>query len=370
MAESSADFVQLRVNGRAFFGFERGVIQLTMVEGANSFDVQYVADGKQPGVRAIFEGDEVDVAVDAGAGKGFEVLVSGYVDTVDDEDDPDGIVLRSAGRSRTCDLIDCSAINKPGRWSNITVGALAAALCEPFDIDVYVESDEGAPFPHFSVQKGETPYDAISRAALKRGLLAYAVADSLVLAKAGDFFTGTVLERGGRVIRSARSNSWYARYSEYIFKAQARATDNNWGKGPNQLKHTVTDDTVSRHRPLLIQAEAHDGVDLRTRAILERNVRAGMGERVTCLVDGWATDEGNAWRPNTLVQFVNPVLGIDAAMLITVCRYRFGANEAREVELEMTLPQAFDVSANYPNQRSNYMYTSKSKGSRVTRKDR
>jgi prophage tail gpP-like protein len=227
-------------------------------------------------------------------------------------------------------------------WSKVTIDKIVADICAEFGVGSYVQ-DPGPAFEAFSVQADEMGIDTIQRAATKRGLYVYSVGGDLVLARAGAYRTKTVLERGKNLVWSRRSDSWYSRYSDYVFRGQVRPTDGNWGKNANQLSTTVKDEEINRFRPLRVQAEAHDGLDLKTRATLECNQRAGRGERIVCLVDDWLTDEGTAWRPNTLVRYKNPPLGIDATMLIAVARYRFGPTEARGVELELCHPDAFDI---------------------------
>lgn len=337
--------VELRVNGERFDAFESGTIELSMEQGANSFTLEYVADTDAPEQRAIFEGDACELALATTAGP--EVVISGYVDTAEDDDAPDALRLTASGRSRTCDLIDSSATFTPGRWSKVKIEKIALDICLPFAVDVYVVGSQGAAFEQFSVQKGEKAYDAIARAALRRGLYPYCVGGDLVLARAGATETSTVLERGVNVLRSKRVSSWAERYSNYLLRGQVRATDTNWGANASQLEATVRDPDLDRWRPLVVQAETGDRVDLATRARIECNARAGKGTRLTATVDDWETEDGKAWRPNTLVRFKNPVLGIDSKLLITTVRFAFGPDEARECELEMTRPQAFDV-ANYP----------------------
>ena len=339
------DYVRLLVNGDAYAGFESGSVQLTMREGASTFDLDYIGDGSNSDQRAIFRGDEIEIAIDSGGGP--ETILAGYVVTTDESDDEGGLRLHVSGYSRAGDLIDCSALNAPRSWKNATLEKIALDLCLPFAVDVYVEGDQGAPFASFSLQDDEHVFDAISRAALLRGLFPYSVGGDLILAQAGQTQTRTVLERGKRLIRSSRTDSDAGRYSDYVFRAQARPTDNNFGAKAAHLRESYEDAGVSRHRPLLVHAEAHDKIGLRTRAQLECNQRAGNGETITALVDGWATDEGPAWRPNTLVRVTNAVLGVDADMLITVVRFAFGPTVGREVELQLTRPDAFSL-ARYP----------------------
>lgn len=330
--------VELDVAGKVFEGFESGTVQLTLNEAVNSFEANYVADPVDR--RAIFAGDEVAIRVDG------EELIAGYVDTTSEEDDEDEIRTSIGGRSKAGDLADCSAIVAGGGWTNATLDRIVTDLCSPFGISAFVESP-GAPFATFAAQPGETVYDTIARGAAKRGLIVYSVGGDLVLARAGQHRTRTVLERGGRVIRSGRTDSWVNRYSQYVFAGQARPTDTTWGKASQQLKHVVSDPGVRRFRPLRVTAETGSGLDLQHRAELERNQRAGRGEAISCVVEGYHTDEGHVWRPNTLVHFRSRVLGVDATLLIAAARFRFGYNEEPNVELELVRPEAYDL-GQYP----------------------
>lgn len=330
----------LRVNDAAFDGFESGSVQLTLDEAVNSFELTYVAPDGSLDTRVVFEGDDCELLL------GDEVVIRGYVDETDEQDEPDALTLRAVGRSRTGDLVDCSAIQAPGRWSGATLDRIVTELCLPFGVSSYVATP-GEPFEAFSVQKGESVYDTIARAAAKRGLLVYSVGGDLVLARAGQYRTATVLERGLNVSRSQRASSLVNRYSQYVFAGQGRPDERTWGKASQQLAHTVTDPGVPRYRPLRVTAEAHSGLDLQARATLERNQRAGRAERVSCVVEGHTTVEGYAWRPNTLVHFRNPILGVDATLLVVTARFRFGAAVDDVTELELARPEAYDL-GKYP----------------------
>ncbi len=331
--------VEISVAGVKYSGWQRGTVQLTLSELANSFDVEYVASGKRAADRALFVGDAVDVRVDG------QSVLSGFVDATDDEDAAEDIKLRAAGRSKTMDLVDCSAPHQS--FSGQTALQIAAAIAKPFGITVRAEGDVGPPFPSFAVQKGETSADAILRTTQARGLYPYAVGGELVLGRAGAVSTTTRLERGKvPLLRSARSESWYARFSEYVFRGQIRATDTAYGKAAAQLKQSVTDPEINRFRPLLIQVEAHGLADLRTRAEVARNQRIGQGQRVLATLLGHTMAEGTPWRPNVLVPFINPILGVDQTLLVSVVRMRFGEAESDETELELVPPEAFDIGQN------------------------
>jgi prophage tail gpP-like protein len=332
---------ELRIGGVAYDGFESGTVRLELETVFNSFDFEYVADGERPGVRRIFAGDQCEIALDG------EVVLDGYVDGTEEDDSSDAIRLSAAGRSKTADIADCTAVEAPFLWNSAALETVVQSLCLPFAVEADVLDDLGEPFPLFAVQRGETVADAILRACHRRGKHVYCVGGRLVCASTGAIRTATVLERGVNVIRSSRSDSWFERYSDYVFCAQAAGTSGRWGKSAAQIKTAVLDSGVTRYRPILVQADSDTTADLELRAKLERNRRAAAGERITVTVDGWQTSEGFAWRPNTLVRFRNPVLGVDADLLVIAAAFRLGAREPKETELVLGRPEAFDVT-DYP----------------------
>lgn len=336
--------VVLKVNGQSFDGFESGDVVVTMEDAVNTFSLNYIADGKNPGKRSIYPGDECELLINPGGG--LESLIKGYVDTIDDDDDPGTIRLSCAGRSKVADLVDCSAITKPGSWKKAGLSKIAKDIASPFGVKVTIDGSAGASFETFSVVTGESPFEAIQRAATKRGMYCFSVGDGLVIAKAGSKSSGATLTRSKNYVRASRTDSWYSRYSEYIYRGQVRGTDSANGKAASQNKSSVKDPTINRHRPLLLQSSG-SADDLKARAEVERNQRAGRGEVITVLCDGWGTDAGKAWRPNTTVSFKSDVLGVDAKMLIVSATYRFGPYVSREAELRLMRVEAFDI-RDYP----------------------
>ena len=373
--------VELTVDGTVLDGFERGSLTLTMVEGANSFELEYAPVGSGTEVfggrgvfdtlstRPVFAGDACTLSLDAGSG--YEKLLDGFVDTTEEDDAADALRLRAAGRSKTCDLVDCSLVG-PRKWADSTLARIVADICKPFGIDSHVldgavvQSNIGGkrvtggaiddplsqgqyvPKPMtFAARGDETALDAITRAAMTQGLFVYCAGGDLVLARAGTTRTQTVLERGVNIVSSRRADSQFSRFSDYMFHAQAKKGAEESGSGFQNVQASVRDAAVSRYRPLRVHVEAHDRVSAKTRATLDRNVRAGQSESISVTVDGWAMDRGVAWRPNTLVRFKNPVLGVDATMLVVTARFRFGANEPKETELQLARPEAFDL-VDYP----------------------
>jgi prophage tail gpP-like protein len=308
----------------------------------NSFDIEF-PPGEKLGVRSIFPGDRCEIALDG------EVVIDGYVDSTSESDDAYLISLGASGRSKASDLVDCFAVDEPFQWNNAYLETIVESLCLPFGIEVDVVDDiSETAFNAFAVRRGETVADAILRAAHRRGKHVYSVGGKLVCASTGATRTATVLKRGVNVVRSERSDDWSGRYSDYVFCAQASPSDGRWGRAAAAIQTKALDSTIKRYRPYLIDAEAQDKDEWTRLAALERNRRARNGERLTVTVDGWQTIEGYAWRPNLLVRYKNPVLGVDADLVVASATFRLGANEPKETELALGRPEAIDV-RDYPS---------------------
>ncbi len=331
--------VAVKVNGEVHEGFTQGSVELALDRIPATFSVSYddlASESDDP--RAIYAGDRVTVEVDG------EDLIVGFVEDSKVDYTDDRITFSVSGSSVTCDLVACSAIHKPSVWTDITLDRIAAKLLEPFEIDFILTGDPGDPFPRFKVDPGETPADALTRAARLRGRLLYTVNDALVIERAGDADTSTILQRGVNILAGAHTSSWADRFSSYVFRGQTRATDDLNGASAHHIRGEATDPQISRYRPLLITHSTGQGgtKDLGKRAILERNQRMGRGERVTYTVDGWKTDEGWLWRPNVRVFVEDDWLGIQGELLVVAVSYQFGVDEPPQTRLELTRPEAYD----------------------------
>ena len=335
--------VRLEVNGVGYGGFRSGEFTLSLEQMCNSFALKYsdvwIAQGaRQP----IQEGNRCKLIVDG------NVMVDGWVDEASASYTPLTYALSVNGRSTACDLVDCSAVHEPGQWRGQLASTIVADLVYPFAaVQVVTLGDQGGTIPRFTLQRGETVGNAITRLARLRSLLVYTAGSTLVLAKVGTTRTTTVLRRGVQIIEGARKGSLADRFSDYIFKGQTRATDTTNGVSANQIQGNVEDHGVPRYRPTMIVAGGADGPsDLGARAIMERNQRAGRAERLTLKVEGWKVDEGYLWEPNILVRVTDDWLDVDQDMIVVSASFTFNGDTGvggYMTTLELCDPRAFDT---------------------------
>lgn len=335
--------VRLEVNTEAFGGFQGGSFTMSLESLAATFELRYADTWTERGESVpIDEGDRCKVLIDG------LTLIDGWVVESTREYDATSRKLSVSGASLTTDLVDCTAMNEPGRWRNQLVSQIVADLCYPFaTIQPMVVGDEGARIPKFAIDDGETVGSAISRLARLRGLQCYSAGSELVLTKAGNVRTSTVLRYGRPILRARRVGSLAQRFSDYVFKGQTRATDERNGIAASQINGTIFDNGVPRYRPILLDAHAVDGPDdIGARAIMERNQRAGQAERISVTVEGWTTDEGWLWEPNMRVRIADEWLDVDQEMIVVSVKLTYNGDTGAggyATEMELCDPAAFDT---------------------------
>lgn len=338
-------------NSARFTGWTDITVMRSLEQFASTFQIGFV-QGWTPEQTAIpiREGYACAVYLDD------DLVISGYVDDAEINQDASDFSMTVSGRSKAGDLCDCSAIHgKTGSWKNVGLQDIAADLLKPFGLNLVVDgtANLGEPFDAFAVQDGESVYETIERGCRARGVLLASDADGTVrFTSISNKFTNTRIIRPGNVISGTRRGSWRERFSQITLKAQSPGNATYNGKQVASQKYTVTDQkfgavtsgVVTRYRPLVIKSEKGFGTaqKLRTRAIWERNVRAGRSQRLAYKLDGWRNAEG-LWAPNVLVHVTDPVLEVGTDLLVVSATLSINSTDGSNVALELCDPRAMTV---------------------------
>jgi len=329
--------VVLTVNDRRYAGWQEVRVQRGMEQASGRFALTLTERWSgQDEPWPIDPGDRCALSIDG------TVVITGYVDDDLPRYDERDHRISVNGRDAAGDLVDCSAANTPGRWENQTLLQIATVICKPFGIPVTVAAgtDTGARFRTFSLQPGETAFDAIERLCRYRGVLP--MSDSLgglVITGPGTARVPVRLVQGENILRAAAVRSHRERYNTYIVKGM----DIGFGDAgtPEQNASpmgSAADPGVIRHRPLILISEsAGDTAALRKRALWEAAVRRGRSTRAAVAVQGWS-HPGGLWRPNTLVRVTSEWLRIDGDMLIAAVLLSKG-DSGTLAELELCPPE-------------------------------
>lgn len=321
-----SDEVTLSVNGTSFGGWKEVEIAVGIERLARDFSLAVTR--KWPGAtdvpRRVKQGDLCELFI------GKDKLLTGYVFATPIRYDDKTVSVGVKGRSKTADLVDCSAIYKTGQWVKAKIEKITADLIKPFEkIKIIANALTGAAMPDHTINEGETVFESLDRMLTHRQLLATDDADgNVVFIKVGAGGRATTSLEYGKNIKAANAPLDYKDvFSEYTVNGQRSAWNEDSGEAAYSSTFTVTNKIIQRYRKLLITLSGQaDTQACKDRAQFENAHRAAKALETTYTVQGWRQADGSLWLPNLIVKVIDPVIGFDADMLIVEVTYRKNEN--------------------------------------------
>ncbi|AXF86775.1 hypothetical protein DTO96_102531 [Ephemeroptericola cinctiostellae] len=350
----------LKINGQKYEGWkdvhiERGIEQMTGIfrlEVSERWPAQVTP-------RPIMASDACVLSIDD------EPVITGWVDETSPGFNESGTSFDVTGRDKSGDLCDCSAIFKTGQWKKTTLKQIATDLLAPYAIPLTITASATkaamATIASFNIEDGETVLACLDRACKIKALMIWADgAGGLVLGLPGLERATTALEQGVNIISCKLTYKTNDRHSEYIVKGQAR------GKGGHNIKDSVKDPAVTRHRPLIIiNEEQGEGHTPKERANFELATRQSRGNRATVRVQSWRQDgdKGALWAPGLLVSFASDYVRFHGYLLIVKVAYIKNERDGTVCDLELADPHALDRLSEDKNKPKAHKATRKGKAS-------
>lgn len=335
------DRLSLLVGGRRFYGW---------TEVSVSRDLDTVSAGFEIGLTDRWEGRPERWEIEPGDACevfiGADRVITGFIDQADHKIEAGAREIRIAGRDKTSDLIDCSAMNTPGSWKGRSLEQIAAELAQPFGVSVKAVASTGAPFDKFALQQGETVAEALGRLTSQRGVLAVTNEDGeLEFRRPGTTAGGYTLELGVNLVSAGFKNDGKDRYSDYLFKAHPE--EGAEGAGGRAPTASAKDPGVRRHRPLMIvndDIEGGRGPSLEERAKWEATVRAAKAQSATAAVRGWRSADGGLYRIDRRVPVRARAIGLDQELLVAGVLFTLDG-QGQRTEFTLARPEAYSLLA-------------------------
>ncbi len=332
--------ISLSVNGKEYGGWKSARVTRGIEAVAGSFDLSVSERwANQNSPWAIVEEDECKINLHD------SVVLTGYVDARRIAISADDHSLTVAGRDRTGDLVDCSAVLDKWEFRNVQLKALVEKVCAPFGIPVTLQSGITIPaIAKVSIDPGDSAFDVIDRVCRIAGVLP--VADGvggLLLTRVGTDRATTALVEGENILSATADFDASGRFRHYFVLGQHRGTDDVSGASAASIKGFAEDETVSRvARSLVVRPEGNvNQAQAKTRAQWEMKVRAGRAGAVSVTVVGWTQGNGTLWPINALVPVKSTSLGIDGDLLITQAVYAVDDSSGYTTELSLMRADAF-----------------------------
>jgi len=335
----ASEVVTLRVNGQIHQGWQEVRITRGIERAAADFSLAMTTQ-----FFPVKAGDAAEIYI------GPDRVLTGFVDDVEKQGDAERMRATVAGRSRSADAVDSSAVHRPGQWNGVKIERIAATLAQDCGVNVVTEADTGAPIIEYRIQQCETVIAAIQRLCALRGLLASDdERGSLVLFRAANGRSGawaSPIRFGGDGNAKAMTSrsSQRDRFHSYIVKGQQGGFDLD---DPAQIagpEATAIDRGIRQNRRLVVMAETSaDTGRCQDRAAWESAKRLAAGTRVEATVQGWRQMPGGPlWRANALSRVYSELHGIDADMLIVEVSYAIG-EQGTETRMSLAPSAAFEL---------------------------
>ncbi|MGJ8619620.1 MAG: phage baseplate assembly protein [Methylophilaceae bacterium] len=313
--------VLLRVNGQDFGGWKSIEITAGIERQARDFslNITSVWPGQKDLPRRVNPGDLCELWV------GKDKLITGYIDATPVNYDGNQISVGITGRSKTADLVDCSAVHKTGQWRGVSIERIAADLASQYGVKVKTEVNTGKLIPDHQIDTGETVFESIDRLLSLRQLMSTDNTNGdLVFINAGSGGKcGTALVFGENIKAASAGLDFKNVYSTYIAKGQRAGDDNDFGETISGVSANAVDISAKRTRNLVISMSGQVTVlDCKQRVNYERVYRVAKALEIVYTVQGWREENGDLWLPNKMVRIVDPIVGIDRDFLIVEVVYR------------------------------------------------
>ena len=354
----STDVLTLTVGNVSVTGWQRVSVTRPLAAIPSSFSIEVTEKYPNAADLDLKPGQPCTVTI------GSDLVLTGYVDRYTSAISASQHTIRVEGRSKSEDLVDCSALvagtsagseSKDGlQVVNGDVLSIAQRLAKPYGVTI--QTNVQGPFqaiPQFNINLGETVWEIIDRITRYSELIAYDMPDgSVMLSEVGKQSMASGFRIGDNVETADVMFSMDQRYSEYeghLISTMALGTDA--GVNTPGVGEIVRDDEVPRFPKLYVISEQFVmGQPLAgKRAIWEKNRRWGQSFNFTVTCDAWRDAAGKLWSPNYLA-------AIDAAALklkhrdwligtVTYLRDE-GGQHAR---LSLWPPEAFSIEPTSPN---------------------
>lgn len=305
--------VFLRVNGREWGGWTSVRVSAGIDRLARDFNVAITSHwpGSPDGLPQIKNGDAVEVLV------GEDLVITGWVEALPLRYDGTSLTRGIVGRSKTADLIDCSAA--PTQQSGKNLFRLASELARPFGIVVVDAGAPAATVADAQAEHGETVADCLNRLLGQVQALAYDDEQGrLVLGVPGSTEAATALVLGENILSCDTERSVRDRFSSYLVTGQRPGSDDDFGEATiAAIRQTSKDTGIARYRPRTLQQPGAATTDsCRSRCEFEARQRAAKTRETTYTVQGWRQGNGELWKPNQSVVVFDPLSGFDNETLV------------------------------------------------------
>lgn len=290
-----------------------------------------------------------------------QVISTGYIDEIDISYSGENHTIEFRGRSKTCDLVDCSYYpdNNVYEFENKTVLQIIKLLCLPFNITVKYDLKGSVALSKivakFTVDQGSPVFEDINKLCVQYGILPFCTPlGELYLFRGETNVNTSDILTENNVIDGSLALSNIDRFSKYIVKGSGNSTEFNipFGEGATSsgafasIEPGIAKDLyINRNRPFVIMVDgATDQGKMKEQALYESRIRYGNSRELTYTVQGWTqASNGKLWKINQLVNIVDQKFNFEGTMLINNVNYNYASGDGFITKLTLVSPLSYSI---------------------------
>jgi prophage tail gpP-like protein len=343
---TTSDVLTLQVGNQMLSGWQRVSVQRSMDAIPASFAIEVTEKYPTTPDINLQAGQPCTVQI------GGDLVLTGFVDSYTAIVSASTHTVRISGRSKSADLVDCSAFIGDKDHPSFQVRrasalSIAQQIAQPYGVTIRSMAGDGIEVPQFNINLGETCWEIIDRLIRVSGFVAYDMPDgSLMLARAGQDKMASGFALGENIEQANISYSMDQRFSDYrgfylaVVTYGVGGALNDPAAGP--VHH---DEGVPRFRlRFVVSEQMSDGQSLADqRALWERNRRFGRSQQFNVTCDSWRDAAGRLWAPNHFAPIRASQMKLaDASWIIGGVTYVRDEN-GQHASLILMPKEAFDV---------------------------
>lgn len=263
-------------------------------------------------------------------------------------------IILISGRDVTGDLVDCSADVKS--WYNVPLSTIVGDIIQPFNILSEISSSAAAEnISKFTIQSGETGYDALERLCKIKGILANTTRDGKVwihdVIPDQTEIMSSPLEKGVNLKELEETLQNQDVFSLYKMRGHNKFLDSQpWTRQSLQAGVVITDENVDRYRPTTIINDGSGGTsDLTKRGKWEAQNRASKSLVYKAKTSRFRTRtsitefDGNLWELGKLVRLKNDNWNLDIQRIISSITYSLSEKNGSETSFVLKDPKSYEL---------------------------
>ncbi|WP_175867858.1 phage baseplate assembly protein [Burkholderia diffusa] len=322
--------VLLTQDGLSLTGWKSVRITRSIEFGTSSFDLTCSADANTLKLVSK-EGAPIKVSI------GDDVVLTGYVETIETIMTPRTHDVRISGRGKLADLIDCSCrIDRIN--ANTKLPDLCTAIAQPYSVKVTVADDATQKLldqipvlPRQLVSITETAWEVVERYARYCGVLVYeGAAGELVISTAGTEEGDSGVALGENIEAIVCTKTTLGTFSTFnaVLSAYSMGADDE-GVENLPVVTVIAKSTAGRLRPTYFVSEqsATDRQFVEKRVNWMASRAYGRSRRVRVMVDNWRDADGVPWTPNINYPVSAGAVGVPDGTMLLLAEVSYILNE-------------------------------------------